>query len=175
MRHSRKNETNEEWLPIVSGDGEIIGQMPRSELHNGQKILHPVVHLHVINHSNKILLQKRPLNKLVQPGKWDTAVGGHISAGEKIEIALVRETFEETGLSGLIPVLLRSYRWETELEEELVYMFITRTGKNPSPQSDEVDELRFWSIFEIESQLKYNVFTPNFIHEFEILISEKVI
>lgn len=175
MRYKRKVATNEEWLPIVTDKGNIIGQSPRSELHKGLKILHPVVHLHVIDHSKMLLLQKRPMNKLVQPGKWDTAVGGHISAGESLENALVRETFEETGLSDLIPIHIKSYRWETEIEAELVYMYVTKTAQKPTIQSDEVDELRFWSKSEIEEKQESGIFTPNFIHEFRILISEKVI
>jgi isopentenyldiphosphate isomerase len=175
MRYKKKFASKEEWLPIISEDGKIIGQSPRSELHKGRKILHPVVHLHVIGPSKKILLQKRPMNKLVQPGKWDTAVGGHISAGETLESALDRETYEETGLSGLIPKHIKTYRWETEIEAELVYMFMAKTTNNPSVQSDEVEELRFWSKPEIEKQMGSGIFTPNFIHEFRILVSEKVI
>lgn len=167
--------SNEEWLPIVSDEGNIIGQLPRSELHKGLKILHPVVHLHVIDHSKMLLLQKRPVNKLVQPGKWDTAVGGHMSAGETLESALVRETFEETGLADLISIHVKTYRWETEIEAELVYMFVTKTAQKPAIQSDEVEELRFWSITEIEKNLENRIFTPNFIHEFRLLISEKLI
>lgn len=175
MEDKRKAASNEEWLPIVTDEGNIIGQSPRSELHKGLKILHPVVHLHVIDHSTKILLQKRPVNKLVQPGKWDTAVGGHISAGETLESALTRETFEETGLTDLISTHVKTYRWETEIEAELVYMFVAKTAQKPAIQSDEVEELRFWSITEIEKNLESGIFTPNFIYEFRLLISEKLI
>jgi isopentenyldiphosphate isomerase len=175
MQNEKKFAPNEEWLPIVTDEGIIVGQLPRSELHKGQKILHPVVHMHIIDHSKKLLLQKRPENKLVQPGKWDTAVGGHISAGETLESALTRETFEETGLADFKPTPVKTYRWETEIEAELVYMYVTRTAQKPTIQSDEVDELRFWSRAEIEEKLESGIFTPNFIHEFRLLISEELI
>lgn len=175
MQNKRKFESDKEWLPIVTDEGKIIGQYPRSELHKGLKILHPVVHLHVIDYSKMLLLQKRPENKLVQPGKWDTAVGGHISTGESLESALERETFEETGLKDLIPTHVKTYKWETEIEAELVYMYVVKTTQKPSIQSDEVEELRFWSITEIEKNMENGIFTPNFIHEFRLLISEKFI
>jgi hypothetical protein len=40
-----------------------------------------------------------------------------------------RETFEETGLADLIPKHVKTYRWETEIEAELVYMFVTKTAQ----------------------------------------------
>jgi len=60
---------NEEWLPIVNEKGEIIGKAPRSECHKNKQLLHPVVHLHVFNPKGELFLQKRPMNKLIQPGK----------------------------------------------------------------------------------------------------------
>jgi isopentenyldiphosphate isomerase len=162
----------EEWVPLVNERGEITGKAPRSLVHNGEKLLHPVVHLHFINDKGKILLQKRPADKLVQPGKWDTAVGGHISAGETVETAIKREALEETGVTGFIAMPLRIYRWETDLEAELVYMFKASLKEIPGIQSAEVDELKFWSKREIEENLERGIFTPNFVHEYGILISD---
>ncbi|MBN1143304.1 MAG: hypothetical protein JXA72_02730, partial [Bacteroidales bacterium] len=81
----RRKLAQEEWLPLLNSKGEIIGKAPRSVCHSDKSLLHPVVHLHVLNNNGEIYLQKRPMNKLVQPGKWDTAVGGHISYGEDVE------------------------------------------------------------------------------------------
>lgn len=39
----------EELFPIVDELGNIIGSVRRQEAHNGSKILHPVVHLHVFD------------------------------------------------------------------------------------------------------------------------------
>ncbi|MBL7972789.1 MAG: septation protein IspZ, partial [Prolixibacteraceae bacterium] len=69
-RKSQLVPEDEEWLPLVNERGEITGKAPRSLCHRGEKLLHPVVHLHVLNNQKHIYLQKRPLNKLVQPGKW---------------------------------------------------------------------------------------------------------
>jgi len=97
QKKKQKKLANEEWVPLVDEQGNVIGQAPRSQVHNGSKLLHPVVHMQVINRNKAILLQKRPDTKLIQPGKWDTAVGGHISAGENLEQALKKEAFEERG------------------------------------------------------------------------------
>ena len=77
------SDNNQEMFPIVDEQGNITGAATRGECHSGSKLLHPVVHLHVFNAQGDIYLQKRPEWKDIQPGKWDTAVGGHIDLGEE--------------------------------------------------------------------------------------------
>jgi len=163
---------NEEWLPLVNEQGQIVGKAPRSVCHRGEKLLHPVVHLHVLNSQKHIYLQKRPLNKLVQPGKWDTAVGGHISVGETLETALKREAWEEIGLQNFSARLVKTYRWESEIEAELVYSFISHDFKSIHLHSDEVEEGRFWTPKQIESSIGNGIFTPNFEYEYQLLKGE---
>ena len=175
QRKKQKDLAGEEWVPLVDEKGKVIGQAPRSQVHNGSKMLHPVVHLHVLNRNKAILLQKRPESKLIQPGKWDTAVGGHISAGEILEQALKKEAFEEICLKDFSAKLYKTYKWESEVEAELVYMFATYDFKNVGVQSDEVDEVRFWTKNQIENNLGKNIFTPNFEMEFQLLKELKLI
>ena len=165
----KKSITEEEWLPIVDKEGSIIGKAPRSHCHSGQKLLHPVVHLHVLNKNKAVFLQKRPMDKLVQPGKWDTAVGGHISFGEKLEESLKREAWEEIGLKDFSARHIKTYKWETEIEAELVYSFITYDFKNINIHSEEVEEGRFWTKNQIEKNLGEEIFTPNFEYEYRML------
>ena len=61
-----------EHVPIVDNDGIVVGRALRSEVHNGSKLLHPVVHLHVLNYIGDILLQKRAETNFIHRGKWDT-------------------------------------------------------------------------------------------------------
>jgi isopentenyldiphosphate isomerase/intracellular septation protein A len=164
--------TDEEWLPVVNEEGKIIGKAPRSVCHNGEKLLHPVVHLHVLNHQKHIYLQKRPMNKLVQPGKWDTAVGGHISVGETLETALKREAWEEIGLQNFSAKMVKVYRWDSEIESELVYVFVSHDFKSIHLHSDEVEEGKFWTSKQIESNLSKGIFTPNFEFEYRLLGNE---
>ena len=159
----------EEWLPMVDEQGRILGKALRSYCHNGSKTLHPVVHLHLLDKDRSLFLQKRAENKLVQPGKWDTAVGGHLAYGENIEESLKREAMEEIGLQDFEAIPALNYRWDSEIESELVYCFITSGGKPGSLVSKEISDGKFWKITEIERNLGKNVFTPNFEHEFRLL------
>lgn len=169
LRKSAIDPEDEEWLPLVNEEGGIIGKAPRSVCHRGEKLLHPVVHLHVFNNQKHVYLQKRPMNKLVQPGKWDTAVGGHISVGETLETALKREAFEEIGLAQFSAKLVKTYQWDSELESELVYVFATHDFKSIHLHSEEVVEGCFWTPKQIESNIGLEVFTPNFEHEYRLL------
>ncbi len=166
---NNKRLAKDEWLPLVDEDGHITGKAPRSECHKGPGMLHPVVHLHVFNSKGELYLQKRREDKLVQPGKWDTAVGGHISFGNTIEEGLMREAKEELGIEGFQPVLLRKYKWETPVESELVFMFRCIYDREITIDPGELSDGRFWKLSEIQNKLGQGVFTPNFELEFDQL------
>lgn len=160
-----KKDNNKEIFPIVDEQGNVVGSATRGECHDGSKLLHPVVHLHLFDSLGRIYLQQRPLWKDIQPGKWDTAVGGHVDFGETIEEALVREVREEVGLPDFEPQFLQRYVFESEREKELVHVFRTTYDGEIVP-SDELDGGRFWSIEEIRAAIGGGVLTPNFEQEF---------
>ncbi|MEG2554607.1 MAG: NUDIX domain-containing protein [Odoribacter sp.] len=160
----------EEWLPIVNEQGEVTGKAPRRVCHSGTKLLHPVVHLHLMNEQGAIFLQKRSMKKKLLPGMWDTAVGGHIGLNESVEEALKRETFEELGITDFEARPLHSYLWESPRERELVFSFLCIRHNEVHIENDEVEEGRFWTRQEIENKNSQKLLTPNFIHEYELLL-----
>jgi isopentenyldiphosphate isomerase/intracellular septation protein A len=158
-----------EWVPLVDEQGKVIGKATRAAVHANKNLLHPVVHLHILNNKSEIYLQKRPLNKDIQPGKWDTAVGGHVMLGETIEQALKREVKEEVNISLNRADILVQYIWKTEIESELVFSFVLQHNETIIPNKNEVDECKFWTLNDIMKNLGKGMFTPNFEHEFSIL------
>ena len=96
-----------EFLPIVNERGNIVGRAMYVELHNGNKMLHPVAHLHVMN------------------GKGETTrrYWWHVAFGDTPEKTLKRKMAETLGLSGVNPKLKRQYIREAKTEKELVYVF----------------------------------------------------
>lgn len=175
QRSWRKRYRDEEWFDIVDEEGRRLGTAPRSVCHSGRgDCLHSVVHLHVMIPDQTVVLQKRATHKKVQPGKWDTAVGGHLAAGESVKEALKREAEEEIGLHGFQPVFMGRYIWCTDLEKELVFMFATtiRGTGVLAVDNDEVTEVRGWSLESIKKRTASGIFTPNFLHELPILEKE---
>ena len=163
-----KSDNNEEMFPIVDEQGNILSAATRGECHNGSKLLHPVVHLHVFNSQGELYLQKRPEWKDIQPCKWDTAVGGHIDLDESVEMALKREANEELSIVDFTPELLTTYVFESAREKELVFAHKTVYDGTIIP-SDELDGGRFWPLAEIRENIGKEVFTPNFESEFKRL------
>ena len=62
--------------------------------------------------AGRLYLQKRSMSKDTNPGRWDTSVGGHVSAGEEVTDALLREAREELGIDAAGAAFL--YSWLSE-------------------------------------------------------------
>lgn len=155
-----------EMIPVVEENGLVVAQTSRAYVHGGSKLLHPVVHLHIINRFGSLFLQKRSMSKDLLPGRWDTAVGGHVDYGESLDEALCREAFEELGLSEFNPIYIKTYVWTSSREKELVSVFAAVGNFALDPSNEEVSEGRFWSMDEIDGVVGKSVLTPNFEKEF---------
>ena len=158
-----------EYFPIVEPNGLVIGRSTREYCHGGAKPLHPVIHVHVIDRFSRIYLQKRSRRKDIQPGKWDTAVGGHVSYGESIVEAVYREAYEELRLIEFNPIHIETYQFESPVEKEMVSIFAAVGSYELTPDLDEVDEGRWWPVEEIDANIGKGVFTPNFESEFQMI------
>ncbi len=157
----------DEWLPVIDEHGNVIGRSTREYCHSGSGVLHPVVHLHIIDRLGRIFLQKRGENKLVQPGKWDTAVGGHVAYGESIIEALYRESHEELGLTRFNPVYLDTWLYDSHTERELVFIFAAVGSYELKLNPDELSDGRLWTLEQIRNARGKDILTPEFEMEFE--------
>lgn len=160
-------DNQQEIFPIVDEEGQVLGSATRGECHSGTGLLHPVVHLHVFNSKGDIYLQRRPEWKDIQPGKWDTAVGGHIDYGETPEEALRREVREELGIADFEAEAIGKYVFESSRERELVYVHRCTYDGEIRPSAEELDGGRFWTMQEIHEAMGKGVLTPNFESEFK--------
>lgn len=160
------SDNNNELFPIVDEHGHVLGKILRGQAHDGRKVLHPVVHLHLFNSRGELYLQRRPDWKPIQPGKWDTAVGGHISYGETVEQAFEREVMEELGIRVTNVVDMGHYVFESNVEKELVYVFRTVYDGPVHPSDDELAGGRFWSPQEILDAIGKDILTPNLESEY---------
>lgn len=114
LRRFEPEENIMEFLPVVNERGIIVGRALYMELHKGNKILHPVIHLHVIN--NKGIVSYR---------YW-----WHVAFGDTPEKTLKRKLSETLGITGVKPKLKKQYIRETKTEKELVYVYILNSEEN---------------------------------------------
>ncbi len=164
---------NEELLEVVNEKGETIDTLPRTEIHGNPSLMHKVIHVLVFNSNGELLLQKRSMDKDVAPGKWDTSVGGHVSAGESLDEAVRRETEEELGITDCNQQLLYSYIHSNQYETELVYTYSCVYDGEIIFQQDEIDEVKPWKLEVIRQTIGTGVLSDNFEHEIETYLKNK--
>lgn len=161
-----------EMFDVYDESGLWRGVFPRSECHGNPALIHRSVHVVVFDSSGKrILLQKRSRLKDIQPGKWDTAVGGHVDAGETVENAARRELSEELGVAGELQFLFES-RIRNDIESENVTVYKLIHDGPFKFAADEIDEIRFFELSEFAepAACEREDFTPNLQKELAELI-----
>lgn len=151
-----------EILDIVDENDRVIGQAPRSVCHGDPSLMHRVAHIMVFNAEGELLLQKRGRNKRIQPGKWDTSVGGHLARGESYDLGAARELEEELGIRANALQAIYDYIWRSEIETERVRTYLLVWDGPYRFNRAEIEDARFWTPDEIEKNLGQAVFTPNF-------------
>jgi isopentenyldiphosphate isomerase len=154
-----------ELFDIVDDHDRVIGTAPRRECHGNPALVHRAVHVLVVNAAGELLLQLRSASKDIQPGRWDTSVGGHLEPGESYYAAALREMHEELGLSGLPLTFLYHSKIRNAIESENIATYLTRWDGPVVWNPREIDAVRCWRAAEIEAALGCDIFTPNFEEE----------
>ena len=115
-----------DFLPLVNEQGNIVGRALHCQIHNGNKVLHPAVHLIVINTNKETV------------GKYCW----HVAFGETAEKTLKRKISDIT--SGSIkPKFKKQYIREDKNEKELIYVFTAVSDAEflPSPDDKEWERI----------------------------------
>ena len=155
---------------LVDREGRPTGQATRQECHGNPRLLHLVVHLHVFDAQGRIYLQKRSMRKDTNPGLWDTSVGGHVSAGEDVGAALMREAREELAIDAAGAKFLYAILNEGSFESEYAQCFSLTWQGEIRPDPDEIEEGKFFTRAEVESLIGTGSLTPLFEREWPMLI-----
>ena len=106
----------EEHFDVCDASGRPTGQtLPRGEVHR-RGLWHRSAHLWLTDGA-RLLLQQRHPGKETDPGRWDIAVAGHLSAGQTPLEAILREAREELGLELEAAALTVLGAWPKEYVE----------------------------------------------------------
>ncbi len=147
----------------------VVGRALRRECHGNPALIHAVARVQVFDRQGRILLQLRAAAKDIQPGKWDTAVGGHLQPGEATAAAARREMAEELGVAPAQLEFLHRFLWRTPVETEWVTTYATIHAGPFQPDPAEVAELRFWTRQKIAAACGTGQLTPACEDEFRRL------
>jgi isopentenyldiphosphate isomerase len=170
--NSNPAENDEEILDLVDEANHVIGKVRRGRVHGDPSLRHRAVHVFVKDESGRLFLQRRSKNKRVQPGKWDTSVGGHLTAGQTYEEGALKELGEELGVALPDPKTLKvshEYVWQTDFETEHIKTFILEYNGPFKLQEAEVEDGKFWTSKELKEGVGKGIFTPNLEKELEFL------
>lgn len=163
----------------VYGEGRRLCVLERAAM-RPLGLLTKAVHLNAWSPDGRLWLARRSDTKATDPGKWDTIVGGLAVSGEPLDTSLVRESFEEAGLSpadihgrSSLRVILRMHRRLPEgyqVEDVLVSDCLLPEGRIPANQDGEVSEFRLATLEEVWSMVQADAFT----HEAEACILDSL-
>jgi len=81
----------DERLAVASANGSVLAVVERAVV-RVLGITTRAVHLVGFTPDGRVWVQQRAFDKAVDPGRWDTLMGGQVSAGESVEQTLERET-----------------------------------------------------------------------------------
>ena len=160
---------DEEWLPVVSEQGDVQGKVAKSVSQNlKNKFLHPLVRVALI-HDGKLYLKERDNSRLLDPGKLDYPFEKYMQYNHNLEEAIRNMIKKEVGAQELPVRFLLKYVFENENTKRLIFLYVSLI-----PTEDDFNALnlkggKLWTTNQIEDNIGSSVFSECFELEFEYL------
>jgi isopentenyl-diphosphate delta-isomerase len=136
-----------EQLILVDEADREIGNMRKSEAHEGSGTLHRAFSLFVFNGRGELLLQQRAPGKRLWPGYWSNTCCSHPRKGETMEVATERRLYEEVGIRVPLQYLYK-FQYQAQFdasggEHELCWVYAGRSDAAPRVNPNEISAVRF--------------------------------
>ena len=147
-----------ELVDIVNENNELTGQVEERWKAIEKGLWRRTVSCWIMNEKGEILLQKRTPSKRRNPNKW-AKTGGQVDSKETPEEAIFREVKEELGIE--IPkeqIKVVNIR-KSEKGKRFAYNFLFVVNyklEDYTLQKEEVSEVRYYTIEELEVAKKIN-------------------
>jgi isopentenyldiphosphate isomerase len=159
----------EEWWPIVSKQGKIMGCIEHlTSLKDEKKYMHPVVRILLIDKS-MVLLRKRDFKRDESSDLWDSSISNHVRMGETIEKCVERSAEEAYALNNFKFMYLSNYTLEEKNEQQYAFLFVSCLHAEYKLNTDTQEQTKWWTQKQIEDNLKDGIFSENFMIEFDLL------
>ncbi len=143
-------------LILVDIDDNVVGYMSKGKIHEIGK-LHRAFSIFIYN-ENKMLLQKRNINKYHSGGLWSNACCSHPRKNEILSECIHRRLKEEMGfdcnLEEKFSFIYRTSFHNSLIEYELDHVFLGKYNKDVKNNIEEVSEYKWIDINDLKNELK---------------------
>lgn len=147
-----------ELLDIVDANGNLTGEVLERDKVHELNLLHYEIGVFIVN-KEYILLQKRAANKKINPNMWGLCAG-HVSSGEGLEDAALRELKEEVGLNLTLNDLHVLENMEVRIRNTNScikrYYYVFSDKKEFKIQKEELSEVKWFKIDDVIDMVNNN-------------------
>ena len=88
---------------------------------------------------------------------------------ETIKQYISHTTNERYGIKELKPIFLSNYMHETDVEYHYAFLFVACKLPDLEHNKEYIDHAKWWTVQQIEDNLTTDIFTDNFLSEFELV------
>ncbi len=145
-------------IPIVDENDNIIrfAADGKKEIDLNPELIYRASSLWITNSKNQILLAKRALSKVHDPGKWGPAVAGTVEEGETYESNIVKEAEEELGLKNIKPILGEKFRRRGKWNYfgQQFNLILDKDISEFKIQEDEVEQIKWFTKIELTKEVR---------------------
>ncbi|MDR0427913.1 MAG: hypothetical protein LBH12_04845 [Dysgonamonadaceae bacterium] len=165
----KKRLSDEIWLPIVNESGAVKGKVALSvSLFSGNKYLHPVVRVALIN-KGKLFLQERKDHFLNQVHQLDYPFERSLLFEETLDEGVKKAITKNGGSSELPYRFIFRYVYKDSETNRLIYLYACNILDDKLLDYLHLETGKWWLNKQIEENLNTGLFSPYFEKEYELL------
>ncbi len=164
-----KRLKKEEWLPVVTEQGDVQGRIAKSVSQNlKNKFLHPLIRVALI-HDGKLYLKSRDASRLLDPGKLDYPFEKYMQYNHNLEEAIANMIKKEVNTDKLPVRFILKYVFENENTKRLIFLYVSIITSEDAFNALNLKNGKLWTPAQIEENIGNDVFCECFELEFEYL------
>ncbi|WP_028045892.1 isopentenyl-diphosphate Delta-isomerase [Cellulomonas sp. URHE0023] len=147
--------STDDLVVLLDEVGAPCGTAPRRTVHSATTPLHLAFSCYLFSPTGLLLVTRRALSKTTWPGVWTNSFCGHPRPGEPMADAIERHAWTELGVEVEdVEPLLPDFRYRATdaggvVENEFCPVWFAVTHQEPTPNPDEVAELRWVSTVDL--------------------------
>lgn len=160
---------NEEWLPIIDENAQVIGRIARTVSYQfKERYLHPQVRI-LIFYKGMIYLKPRDVNRIIDTRRQDTPLGKDLRFLQDFPSG-VNELMKAAGFPlGVHPKFFSRYLYDGAKYRRMIFLYTLRVKDESCFAHKMFQKGKLWTEQEIQNNIGKGVFSDIFEEEFELL------